>query len=694
MPQAIDPEALYEQKAHFNEKNYLSELLVDQFYAPMQTQENLESNLTAIRQAYRMAQMDDIFVANFIHVHKFLDKYEEKAAYRCPMVMNFPYTKEDFLSTDMPFREIAEQQDNFKQEQTRTRIQKQAEKVGIRNFSRLWQEYDKARKRAGMTVSRGGFEIQAADCGIVRLQTGNWNYDDTGIWRNAGNGFEYACSHKIAPVRRLINLDTGEERLTIAFERGGELRTLTRPKQELFDASKLLSLCTYGVAVTSKNAKILADYLCDIESRNYDEIPQQRSVARLGFLPDGRFFPYAEDVVYDGDAGYRRIVNAIQEHGSYETWLACAGKYRSKSLIVRVELAASFASVLVGKLKILPFFVHLWGGDSNTGKTTAMQLAASVWGNPEMGGYVQTFNSTDVANEQVAGFLRNIPLCLDEGQLHLNEKFDVYKLAAGAGRGRGRKNGGVQDIPTWALCILTTGERRLVSEGDGAGAFNRVIDIECRPKEFIFETLDDFNEVIQTFTNHYGHAGRRFVEGLTEERVQRAKELFMAYQRELLQCDTTGKQAMAAAIILTADRMADEIIFHSGQWMTIAEITQFLKSRTTVSMGERGYGYLCDWVGMNSTKFTPDGNHEVYGIIDGDYAYINRTVFRKACAEGGFDEHALLSWLKVSNLIQTRGRAMTKNKRIGGIAVECVVLHLPGMQPEDEPTGDIFDELL
>lgn len=253
MPQAIDPEALYEHQEHFKEKNYLSELLIDQFYAPMQTQENLESNLTAIRQAYRMAQMDEFFVAGFLNIHKFLDKYEENAAYRCPMVMNFPYTKEDFLSTDMPFREIAEQQDDFRQAQTRTRIQKQAEKSA---------------------------------CGASR---------------SSG-------------------------------------RNMTNP-------------------------------------------------------------------------------------------------------------------------------------------------------------------------------------------------------AGGAGRGRGRKNGGVQDIPTWALCILTTGERRLVSEGDGAGAFNRVIDIECRPKKFIFETLDDFNEVIQTFPNHYGHAGRRFVDGLTEERVQRAQELFMAYQRDLLQGD-------------------------------------------------------------------------------------------------------------------------------------------------------------
>lgn len=34
--------------------------------------------------------------------------------------------------------------------------------------------------------------------------------------------------------------------------------------------------------------------------------------------------------------------------------------------------------------------------------------------------------------------------------------------------------------------------------------------------------------------------------------------------------------------------------------------------------------------------------------------------------------------------IRTRGRAMTKNKRISGVAVECVVLLLPSVQPEEE----------
>jgi hypothetical protein len=93
-------------------------------------------------------------------------------------------------------------------------------------------------------------------------------------------------------------------------------------------------------------------------------------------------------------------------------------------------------------------------------------------------------------------------------------------------------------------------------------------------------------------------------------------------------------------------------------------------------------------VAINAAKFSGESGGDVYGVIEGDFAYINRTVFRNACKDGGFDESALLSWLKVKGLIQTRGRAYTKNKRIGGVAVECVVMQLPTAQVEET------DELL
>jgi uncharacterized protein (DUF927 family) len=113
----------------------------------------------------------------------------------------------------------------------------------------------------------------------------------------------------------------------------------------------------------------------------------------------------------------------------------------------------------------------------------ALMLAASVWGDPALGSYTQTFNATQVGQERTAAFLNHLPLCIDELQLTKDSKgrssFDVYQLAQGVGRARGKRNGGIELTPTWSCCILTTGESPLTSVSSGAGAVNRVIDIEC-----------------------------------------------------------------------------------------------------------------------------------------------------------------------------------------------------------------------
>src|SRR5699024_10213183 len=106
---------------------------------------------------------------------------------------------------------------------------------------------------------------------------------------------------------------------------------------------------------------------------------------------------------------------------------------------------------------------------------------ASVWGNPEIGQYIQTFNATEVGKELGADFCNSIPLILDELQLvkdHRKE-FDkmIYQLSEGVGRTRGQKQGGLQRTTTWRNCILTTGEYPLLSENSGAGAVNRIIEI-------------------------------------------------------------------------------------------------------------------------------------------------------------------------------------------------------------------------
>ena len=266
---------------------------------------------------------------------------------------------------------------------------------------------------------------------------------------------------------------------------------------------------------------------------------------------------------------------------------------------------------------------------------------------------------------------------MDELQLAKDSRgklaFDVYALAEGVGRTRGNKNGGIDRTPTWSNCILTSGETPITNSSAGAGAVNRVIEIECLSSHKIIE---DGHTTAGILRKNYGFAGREFVERLYQEgNTERAAELYKKHFRALSENDTTEKQAMAAAVILTADELATEWIFQDGRAITEQEISQFLASRAAVSSGRRGYDYFCDWAAQNANRLRGDVEMgDVYGTISGDQVCIIRSVFNRVAEEAGFSPAALLSYLKENGLIETRGRAMTCSRRVNGVRTECVCL--------------------
>ena len=397
--------------------------------------------------------------------------------------------------------------------------------------------------------------------------------------------------------------------------------------------------------------------------------------------------PFVDGVTFDGDASFKNLYGCVKSKGSVITWCDIAEECRKMSVTARILLAASFASPILSIVGSLPFFVHLWGVDSGTGKTVALMLAASVWGDPALGSYVQTFNSTQVGQERTAAFLNHLPFCIDELQLTKDSKgrlnFDVYQLAQGVGRARGRKNGGIDAAPTWNCCFLTTGESPIVSGSAGAGAVNRVIDIECTAGSAV---ITEGQRIANALKQNYGHVGRTFVEKIysSDEWLDTIRDLYQDFYKELCSGDSTEKQAMAAAAILTADTVATQLFFKDGMALTVKDIRDFLASKEAVSAGNRAYNWLCDWVSSNANHFITDQNAaqgEIYGVLEGDMAYIIRGVFDRVIQEAGFSASATLSYLRNNRLIEVRpgkGKGYTKTKRIGGTTPQCIWLRLNG----------------
>ena len=602
------------------------------------------------------------------------------------------FKKEDFFTT-APYEEVLSVRNPFERDMAVRTMAEIAKSVGMTGFQKSLKAFIESQERPGDRLYIDGTTMFTGQ--PMELNTGKWRADDFGVSKDGSDGEDVACPHPIMPVERLVNIDTGVEKLRIAFSKGRKWRDIIVDKQTLASANKIVSLADMGISVTSENARDLVRYISDVENINYDIIPEKKSVGRCGYIDGEGFSPYVDDLVFDGDACYRDMFRAISSHGSGKEWTKIAKECRAMSLTARIVLAASFASVLVQPVGTLPFFVHVWGGESGTGKTVGLMLAASVWGNPQIGQYIKTFNATEVGHEKTAAFLNSLPMLIDELQLARDARgkiqFNVYSLAQGVGRTRGTKSGGVDKTPTWGNCILTTGESPLTTLSDGAGALNRVIDIECSPSE---KVIEDGMRIANALKKNYGFAGKAFLKQLQSPGVTEAvTEQYQKVFRRLSESDTTEKQAMAAALIVVADDLITRWFFRDGDPLSAEQISSFLQTKASVSAGERGYEYMRDWVAQNSAKFRKGiETGDTYGLIEGDWAFIISKVFGEAAEVGGFSRQALLSYLKQRKLIQTRGKRYTVGKRVNSVVnTECVALLLT--VPDTADGTDDFEEI-
>ena len=475
---------------------------------------------------------------------------EEKALQPGNTVLAAQGKRPDFSLTDFKegrvFEWLTGLKSGYQQAMEEQALADLARELGFKGFARCLREYRKELRAVSLPAVRDDGISEFFDQAL-ELNVGEWSADESGIWRYAqGGGITYACTHPIMPVEKLVSIDTGMVKVKLWYRRSYSDRRpwseIVVPMSRISKATDIVALADCGISVTSgERAQALVDFLRDCIDKNPDAIPEVKAVSRMGWNEEG-FSPYVGGVAFDSADSFRPVYKAIGQVGSFGSWLAEALDARSYSLTARIVLAASFASVLVEPLGCLPFFVHLWSMDSGTGKTVAQMLGASVWANPTAGGaYFQTFKSTSVGVELMAGFLHSLPLFLDELQLardrHGRVNFNVYELAAGSGKLRGNKSLGLDYTPKWANCFITSGETPLVGETDGAGAVNRVVDIECRYGEAV---IRDGHRTANALKLNYGHAGKLFIARLCEEGgMNRARELYEVNYAACTQSDTT-----------------------------------------------------------------------------------------------------------------------------------------------------------
>lgn len=599
------------------------------------------------------------------------------------------WTYDDFLS-ERPYEWLYSQKDNkFMLQILLSKMQAVAKELKFPGFIKTWNAYveSKSPKATILGNNQTMFPKQPS-----QLDCGTYIADEYGVTRMNEMGADVeVISHPLMPVRRVTNIETFEEKLEIAYCRGQDpWKFLTVSREQLASAQKIIGLSRQGIAVNSENAKEVVRYMGSLESLNYDSLPRQDSVSHMGWLSDGQFMPYVKDVSYDGDSPeFLRMYDEFKPTGDRQTWLDCAKSIRAAdSVPARIALAASFAAPLVQILGGLPFFVHFWG-ETGCGKTVALMLAASVWGNPDVGRYIKTFSGTKVSMELYAAFCCNLPILFDELQVISDRKtFDdiVYMLCEGVSKGRGAKEGGLQVQKRWSSCIITTGEMPITQGNSGGGAVARIVEVNFGG----IPLFSDARGTANLLKEHYGFAGNEFIKMLHKDGVIDAlKALQKKFYAELMQEDVQDKQVLSASILLAADALATKGIFKDKRALSVDDIKGYLVSRAETDINLRCYQWLIGFCAANPRRFDSEdqANGEIWGKydrVDGfDCLFINRTSFENILKNNGYSPGAFIDWAKRKDILmpESYGHGNKNNRltrRVKGIPHYAIKL------PEDE----------
>ncbi len=127
------------------------------------------------------------------------------------------------------------------------------------------------------------------------------------------------------------------------------------------------------------------------------------------------------------------VESAMSVSGTVEDWQASIGRLASGNSRLIFAISAAFAPALV-KIVGEDLGGFHFRGDSSSGKSTALKVAASVWGNPHV--YCRLWRSTTNGLEGLTALHNDGLLILDElSQMEPKEAGEAaYLLANGQGK--------------------------------------------------------------------------------------------------------------------------------------------------------------------------------------------------------------------------------------------------------------------
>ena len=342
--------------------------------------------------------------------------------------------------------------------------------------------------------------------------------------------YEWFCSHLeiVADTRDSNNRSWG--RLLMVIDRDGKKHEWAMPMEMLASEGReyrrvLLSM-GLEIAPGAFGAKALHQYISTTKPKL-----KARCVDKVGWHKACYVMP---ETTYGDTEGERVLLQlpgslpAYEHIGTLEDWNKHIGQYCIGNSRLMLAVCIALASPLLYLVSEESTGIH-FTGQSSSGKTTALHIAASVYGSR-----VKSWRTTDNAAENLALGSNDNLLCLDElSQVDDKVVYNVvYMLGNGQQKSRMNSNTTLQTERYWRLLFISSGEMGLsekLKEGNKkwkAGQGVRFIEIsaDAGGGYMMFEDVHSFGDG-NIFSQHLRHAsenyrgtlGASFLEKITQD---------------------------------------------------------------------------------------------------------------------------------------------------------------------------------
>ncbi len=539
-----------------------------------------------------------------------------------------------------------------------------------------------------------------------------YGVDGSGVYRQTVDASGMPVRSPIATspifmVSRTFDINTGEAQRQLVWRGPSGWCTRIVARRTCLDARHLISLTAFDAPVNSGNLGAMITYFSEFERENAVRLPANVSTTTMGWqkdgsfmLPDQHYTPSTEttELVLTPPPGYDRVQDGWCTEGSWVEWCKLVESLKQHPYPF-IAIYASLAAPLMHVLK-LPGFVVDFSGETSGGKTTMLRLAASVWGKPSdsQPSAMYSWDSTKVWIERTAGFLKNLPLILDEtkrAKSHRIVRDVIYDFCQGQGRGRGSVDGS-RKTDSWCSVMLSSGEGAATDFSQDAGTRARVLALKGRPLGRDAAIGGALSEDIQMIcAENHGHLGRKMVEYLVSMTPQHdeLREMYRearSYFSESVDSPVARRHSAYLAVLHIAAQIAHSRLGLPEPACDVLE--PLVEVQTFMALdADRPLEALCDvltWAAINQTYFY--GRHvtnhgkDVAPIggwrgrwdeaEDWDHIYIVNTALNSVLKQ--LNQHppeVIQSWVS-RGYLRCNANSTTKPTRINGEITRCYAI--------------------